>query len=1049
MINPDLINFKQPNFLPEDIDKLVAFFSSLTEPTNSFWRANEEYNYGEKENLSMKFRFQVILRENNEKGIRRYDIFGSDGIPITNSDITVYPMLGSLIFNQNGRIHYIPNFHDEVIMETSTNSSLEEDFQELRQQHGYYSQLTFAVSEPIVDSENNRKYAVVRQIQGEKFLNIINDTRNSQRPLTLDEHIQITLELLAALKKIDFKKFPLKDFKWKDVLVEPHQPIKVDISYALPTKAKIKKQDREEQEAIFLKELGEFLYILWSDHGNLDSFNAADLKSFDYLPIEARKLISSSLENMLNGKATVASLEEATKAFKKVQAQTVITSEKIHNKNCYSYLRELLDNLPSFLLVQEEFAPLKKELEIIKNHLTYQNNHAYAKVYTQLIAFLDNNIEIIYKRLNKDIKYQKEKILDYQSLFHHHEYFNQSNKVSLDTLRQKKQELDNFIDIIYNNDSRLLEQTFEAIKHIPLNYRPSKSDKSIQHTIAKTIADQGPRINKDISSPADNEARLKRLTAVASRTFTPQYYTNIPSIRSYAYLRQQEHPVVTEIRIGTQAQRYEGKERVSPLFERWLKIQARKHCIDGEKKITHIYFNNLARDRGTFDFEGQREVALTKKLEDLESRHPNIAVITLPADKGLMDQKSHLKTKKEFTYDQVYSTFLNIAKREPEPGFKKEISDFYISEDIRELIFPPNDQKSSIEVEEEKLQKLLTKSFEAMGITPNMTLSQAERQAVWFHFIKFELTNYIIDNLKPVSINFSCKDAIDRGGVSSAYFNLLKSIESGHPLSREEFEQALHAASTSVKGRGMNHHLNVIWNVINAYVTTDYQTIKNNPELEWLIQWRDFNCPHSRVTKLLQQRIIEISADLIENKAKAQRDGHSKLIPKIDQALKIIDTIKYQSEKKVSGKRLLLEAASLTPTITMKPNSQNLVQYDKLADELRITRPKLQVIAGMMKSLIGVMLFIPSFIIEKTSSVIKVPIKVNELTKNWITKGFATAKAGYYADKRKTQVKTMKDQVSLATQLGMKEFDSKLRLINKENKEDNERESLADEYHRS
>src|SRR5690606_4438159 len=119
---------------------------------------------------------------------------------------------------------------------------------------------------------------------------------------------------------------------------------------------------------------------------------------------------------------------------------------------------------------------------------------------------------------------------------------------------------------------------------------------------------------------------------------------------------------------------------------------------------------------------------------------------------------------------------------------------------------------------------------------PDFQISPAQRQAVWFHFNKFELPNYIIQTLQPESINFSCKDAIDRGGVSSAYYNLVKSFETDHPLSREEFDQALHAAPAMVKGRGMNHHLKMIWNTVDAYVNANYQAIYEDPQKAWLIE---------------------------------------------------------------------------------------------------------------------------------------------------------------------------------------------------------------------
>jgi len=108
-----------------------------------------------------------------------------------------------------------------------------------------------------------------------------------------------------------------------------------------------------------------------------------------------------------------------------------------------------------------------------------------------------------------------------------------------------------------------------------------------------------------------------------------------------------------------------------------------------------------------------------------------------------------------------------------------------------------------------------------MGIKPEDVLSSAQKQAVWLHFIKFELTNYILNKLQPNSYNFSCKDAIDRGTVSSLYYNLHQSFALNQPISRDEFERDLDIAAANVKGRGMNFHRRILWNAIDCYVNAD------------------------------------------------------------------------------------------------------------------------------------------------------------------------------------------------------------------------------------
>ncbi|MGQ3889054.1 hypothetical protein ACQUW5_08485 [Legionella sp. CNM-1927-20] len=1022
MINPKFINLNQLDLKPGDLKKLALFFSSPAQSSTQFWQADTPYSYADKS--SIKFSFQIIMQENKERQICRYDLFSKEGIPILDSQTIVYPMLGSLILTQDKKLHYIPNLHDEVIMAVPTDTSnLEKPFKEvfrnLRNQHPFYSEITFGTSEPIIDS--GYSYTVVRQIHGEKLSKIIKESKEDLRALSLDERVQITLALLEALKEINPRNYQLENFNWERVLVERHQPIKVEITHALPKKSKVTSESKK-QEANFIKKTGNLIYSLWSDLGDSENVNLpielSQLKDFDHLTLDTKKLIASTIENMFNENARFEHLNDTIAAFQVVKAKAAMTSEKVHNQNCYSYLKELRQIVPDFL--GEDFKPLREQLEELTKHPIYKNDYPYAQLYTRLITFLDQNITSISTQLETIIERQEKYISDYQKEFpQNKEIITRDHRTLLNEAKENRRKLDTFINAIYNNNSYILEQTYAAIKHIPLSYRPSKSETGIEHTIAKALLDNDQRINVGLLSPADNETRRRRFMAAFGRTFTPQYSTNIPSRRSYGYHQKTESYPVQELRIGTQAQRYKGTERVSPLFEYWLEAQRRNHP-NHPSQITHIYFNNLGRDReGLFAFEGKKEKALTKQLENLETRHPNIAVITLPADKGFMARESHLKTKAELNYQTVYDTFLNIARQKD--TLAPEIKDFYISPKIRALLFNFGGQYSD-EAERSKLQELLTNSFIKMGIVDSNgkpisahgKLSRAERQAVWFHFIKFELTNYIIDTLKPLSINFSCKDAIDRGGASSAYFNLMKSIDAGHPLSRDEFEQALHAAATSVKGRGMNHHLNVIWNAIDNYVNTHYKNIQNNPGLEWLIQWRDFNCPHGRVAKLLQRRIKDVTEDLEE-----AREKRPELTIKIEQSLRIIKTIESLSEKKVSGKRLLLEAVSLTPAITLKSDNKSLIQYDKLADELRVTHPKLQALAGMMKAALGIILVVMSF---------------GRHTKT-LSQGVATLMAGYHADKREVLTETMKDHITLAKQLGMKDFDKKIRLFHTEEDE--------------
>jgi len=453
-----------------------------------------------------------------------------------------------------------------------------------------------------------------------------------------------------------------------------------------------------------------------------------------------------------------------------------------------------------------------------------------------------------------------------------------------------------------------------------------------------------------------------------------------------ATVRKYRHTNIAEYRFGTQAQRHEGKVRISPLFVHFLKAQDRKRNYD--TKITQLYINNLGRDRA--DFEGKKEVEATQALEDLEKDHSNIAVITLPADKGLLDRHAFASTQPSLVAEVVKDKFLNIASQNGPAGEKYK--DFYISDRIRTLIFKNKDGGYDKISQETELLSLINESFVALKLDKTSLLSKAQEQAIWFHFVKFVLTDRIITSLNPGAINFSCKDAIDRGAASSAYYNLIKSFSTRAPLTRDEFDCALHAAATMVKGRGMNHHLNLVWNAVDAYVDANYNLIHNDDDKKWLIEWRDCNCPHERVLQLLKHRANQLYDEL--------NDANVNQKFKICKALEILESIKTQSVTGLSGKRLLLEAAVRTPGIALGTCTEaDIESYGKLADKLMINYPTLHIIGGLMKVLAGIALYIVSLSLAKKTS--------NKL----FDSGLATAKAGYHACTRTGLQSLMKEQL--------------------------------------
>ncbi|VEG90410.1 hypothetical protein [Legionella spiritensis] len=672
-----------------------------------------------------------------------------------------------------------------------------------------------------------------------------------------------------------------------------------------------------------------------------------------------------------------------------------ITSDQLHNKNCYSYLNHIIPGIPPSVLSALPEKLQNSIRQFTQNNGAYKRNFAYGDLYTDLLSYTEDHLEPLIEQKREallrrlaQIEHQMELMNNPEVMEKHGAMFRSLQEPGdpEEKIRQidsDLQALDDFIFSFYHNDNDILDQSFQAIKHIPLSHTPS--DSGIEKSVASLLQDKGSNINKGVS-PSGAGSMRGRFTAMVADNFKPQHTTSLATVRKYEYQQHGKDHIPTEYRFGTQGQRHNDVPRAAPLFEYWLQVQKRRHRqaqlppneeetnrvfakweeklsddpmreayglqpVVKPTKITHVYFNNLGLDRD--DLEGKKEQDLTLQLHQLENQHSNTAVITLPADKGLMSKGEFEKTDPSLKLQDVYDEFLHIASQDGQA--QTEVKDFYISKAIRKLLFTEEDKGYSEEYEQERIRDLLDKSFTATGIDlsdPDLQISPAQRQAVWFHFNKFELPNYIIQTLRPESINFSCKDAIDRGGVSSAYYNLVKSFATDTPLSREEFDKALHAAPAMVKARGMNHHLKMIWNAVDAYVNANYQDIYNNPQKAWLIAWRDFNCPHARVSELLQSRVAQNLQLLEEMKL---TDPQNKAA--IEIGIKILQNISQQTSLDTSGKRLLLETVSRTPDIIQSPKPGDIEKYEDLADKLTVNYPVLKIIGGMMKVLGGVLLY--------------------------------------------------------------------------------------------
>ncbi|MCF6764422.1 hypothetical protein L3V82_01470 [Thiotrichales bacterium 19S3-7] len=428
----------------------------------------------------------------------------------------------------------------------------------------------------------------------------------------------------------------------------------------------------------------------------------------------------------------------------------------------------------------------------------------------------------------------------------------------LSNLEEDKSKIENKYCLLYINKNLALEYITEVIKanHWLTNNTIDKAEQTLQSNLSKSFFD--PQVN-DLT-PENAGSNLGRLSNTLASSFggdfKPMLQTSIPQVRTYAY--QSKFALPMELRFGTQAQFHNGEARISPLFEKFIIEQK---VNEEQDKITHVYFNLLKCAKGgELSYERNKEAALSEQLHQLDNKHSNLAVITLPADDDIL--------KVDYiTYENagsLQSLKNKLISKLTDPDKK---GDFYISEKVKGALF---DNADNIEDQwKNKVDELWNNSLNHFHFEDRENLTKTEFQAVYFHFFKYELPNFILNKLQPSTFNMSCKDAIDRGGVASLYYNVNKAESLGEKLTNSEFiNKGLHAAAVEVKGRGLNHHEKLLCNAIYHARKSDDQKYLSNPSESGadvtIANW----CDKNRSVDLKKEEIIHGIKKAIESNSR-------------------------------------------------------------------------------------------------------------------------------------------------------------------------------------
>lgn len=368
-----------------------------------------------------------------------------------------------------------------------------------------------------------------------------------------------------------------------------------------------------------------------------------------------------------------------------------------------------------------------------------------------------------------------------------------------------------------------------------------------------------PNKNTHIEHP-DNQGNAF-FTSMLGIGYHPLKRNNVPYV-AFGSATQKKGPHC--IRMGAQTQK---NGMVNPSFKRYLLANTRKapsiqneNQSDATRQYDYVYINLLKRSaRSQEDIEklkakktffARQKAKLTDKFVrysegkrgkalELLNFHKdlNTAVITLPADNLFLLGKIKMKKggASENSHLASYGDIFDALKH----SILYNKNDFYFSNDVRTRLF-------GSQVDNGQLETLFSQAVQDVIGPPNAASGQyapftpEQRNAILFQFIKSNLSNHILDVLAPQAYNFSCKDGIDRGAIHTLWYHLNEQYKNGRPMTEAEFKKHLNSPALIVKYRGLNHNLNLIWNVLNHRMKAEPDFAKSHP---WAIDWLKNNLP--------------------------------------------------------------------------------------------------------------------------------------------------------------------------------------------------------------
>ncbi len=412
-------------------------------------------------------------------------------------------------------------------------------------------------------------------------------------------------------------------------------------------------------------------------------------------------------------------------------------------------------------------------------------------------------------------------------------------------LRSQGTCLDHLFIKTFENDNNIHNYLFDKVVN--------EGDILLTDNVKKNIKNKTEGLSKkDIRHP-DNPLNAFFASMLGGFGYNPLKRNNVPYL-PFAANRLPTNR--TCLRIGAQTR---DSGYVNSTFQRYLLANARSRATltpeNPQGQYDYVYISLMKTEESRQDVQ---KTGIAKKLDQFVrnsegtraaaiecinlAKDFRAAAITLPADGGFF--LGDFSLSKGMAMSKAKTNMADLVKQLCD-SIQHDRNDFSMSKEVKKRLFgEPFNHRIIEQLLKEAIADVVPAS---RGKNLNeINLAPAERNAVLFQFVKWNLSNYILETLNPRAYNMSCKDAIDRGGIHTLWYHMNLLAKNGTPMTKEEFFTYLDTPAMVVKYRALNANRNLLLNVMQQRLATDSTFKEQHP---WAADWVAANLPKAKEFK--------------------------------------------------------------------------------------------------------------------------------------------------------------------------------------------------------